>query len=138
MKAAVEGEFRIASEGDIVVARKIVRDATTELGFSITDVTRVVTASSELTRNMFHYAGGGLMVWRCLAEEDRVGLELSFIDEGPGISDVDKAMEPGFTTGKGLGLGLPGARKLMDEMAIQSQVGKGTRVQVRKWLRAKH
>jgi serine/threonine-protein kinase RsbT len=131
-----EGEFRIGSEGDIVMARKVVRDAATTLGFGITDVTRIVTAASELTRNIYHYAGAGVMRWRSISREAQVGLEMIFEDNGPGISDVAKAMESGFTTSKGLGLGLPGAKRLMDEMTIQSQVGKGTTVEVRKWLRS--
>jgi serine/threonine-protein kinase RsbT len=135
MNETRHGEFRIGSESDIVLARKVVRDAATVLGFGITDVTRIVTAASELTRNIYQYAGSGVMRWRSLSGDARVGLELVFEDNGPGIPDVAKAMEAGFTTGKGLGLGLPGAQRLMDEMALQSQVGKGTTVEVRKWLR---
>jgi serine/threonine-protein kinase RsbT len=130
-----QGEFRIGSESDIVAARKVVRTAATELGFGITDVTRIVTAASELTRNIYHYARSGVMRWRAISQDARVGLELTFEDHGPGIPDVTKAMEAGFTTSKGLGLGLPGAKRLMDEMTVQSQVGKGTTVEVRKWLR---
>jgi len=130
-----QGEFRIGSESDIVLARKIVRDFSTELGFSLTDVTRIVTAASELTRNIYHYAGSGLMRWRPLSQGGQVGLELIFEDQGPGIPDVEKAMEAGFSTGKGLGLGLPGSKRLMDEMTIQSRPGQGTVVGVRKWLK---
>jgi serine/threonine-protein kinase RsbT len=129
-----QGEFRITSENDIVMARKVVRDAATTLGFGITDVTRIVTAASELTRNIYHYAKSGVMHWRALNEGARVGLELTFEDSGPGIPDVEKAMEMGFSTGKGLGMGLPGSKRLMDEMTIESTVGKGTTVVVRKWL----
>ena len=130
-----QGEFRITSESDIVMARKVVRDAATTLGFGITDVTRIVTAASELTRNIYHYAKSGVMHWRFLNQGARVGLELTFEDSGPGIPDVEKAMEMGFSTGKGMGLGLPGSKRLMDEMTIESTVGKGTTVVVRKWLR---
>ncbi len=135
MNRADPGEFRVESEGDIVMARKAVRQAATALGFGITDVTRIVTAASELTRNIYKYAKSGTMRWRTLNENGRVGLELTFTDQGPGIPDIAQAMEPGFTTGRGLGMGLPGAKRLMDEMSIQSEVGKGTTVQVRKWLR---
>ena len=135
MNESHQGEFRITSENDIVMARKIVRDASTALGFGITDVTRIVTAASELTRNIYHYAKCGVMRWRALNKENRVGLELTFEDSGPGIPDVEKAMEMGFSTGKGLGLGLPGSKRLMDELTIESTVGKGTTVVVRKWLR---
>ncbi len=130
-----EGEFPIGSEGDIVMARRVVRNAATALGFGITDVTRIVTAASELTRNIYQYAGSGVMRWRPLRRDARVGLELIFEDRGPGIPDVDKAMEAGFSTGKGLGMGLPGAKRLMDEMTVQSLLGKGTTVEARKWLR---
>ena len=130
-----QGEFRIGSETDIVMARKVVRNAATALGFGITDVTRIVTAASELTRNIYHYAGSGVMRWRSLSRDARVGLELTFEDSGPGIPDVAKAMESGYSTGKGLGMGLPGAKRLMDEMIVRSQVGQGTTVEVRKWLR---
>jgi len=130
-----QGEFRIISENDIVMARKVVRDAATTLGFGITDVTRIVTAASELTRNIYHYAKSGVMLWRSLNQGNLVGLELTFKDHGPGIPDIEKAMEMGFSTGKGLGMGLPGSKRLMDEMTIESTVGKGTTVVVRKWLK---
>ena len=135
MNDALQGEFRIESESDIVTARKVVRDAATALGFGITDVTRIVTATSELTRNIYHYAKSGVMRWRVLNGGDGVGLELTFEDHGPGIPDVPKAMEMGFSTGKGLGMGLPGSKRLMDEMTIESTVGQGTTVLVRKWLK---
>ncbi len=130
-----EGQVAINSEGDIVIARKIVRDVAMAIGFGVTDVTRIVTAASELTRNVFRYAGSGIMSWRMLNAGEHIGIELTFEDHGPGIPDVEQAMEIGYTTSGGLGLGLPGARRLMDEMAIQSEVGKGTRVTVKKWRR---
>ena len=130
-----QGEFRITSENDIVMSRKVVRDAATSLGFGLTDVTRIVTAASELTRNIYHYAKSGVVRWRVLNRGTDTGLELTFEDQGPGIPDVGKAMEPGFSTGKGLGMGLPGSKRLMDELTIESPVGKGTTVVVRKWLR---
>jgi len=129
-----QGEFQITSENDIVMARKVVREAAAALGFGLTDVTRIVTAASELTRNIYHYAKSGVMRWRFLNQSAKVGLELTFVDKGPGIPDVEKAMEAGFSTGKGLGMGLPGAKRLMDELTIESKVGKGTTVVVRKWL----
>lgn len=129
------GELPIQSEADIVMARRAVRNAATALGFGITDVTRIVTAASELTRNIYQYAKSGAMRWRRLDVSDRVGLELVFEDHGPGIPDVGRAMEKGFSSSKGLGMGLPGAKRLMDEMSVWSEVGKGTTVQVRKWLK---
>jgi len=130
-----QDEFRITSENDIVMARKVVREAATAIGFGLTDVTRVVTAVSELTRNIYHYAESGVVHWRVLNRGTDTGLELTFEDQGPGIPDVPKAMEMGFSTGKGLGMGLPGVKRLMDEMTIESTIGKGTTVVVRKWLK---
>jgi len=129
------GELFIRAENDIVAARRTVRDAATQLGFGPTDVTRLVTAASELARNVFKYAGQGVMRWNCVQADSRVGLELQFVDEGPGIADINLAMEEGYTTGGGLGVGLPGARRLVDELAIQSAVGQGTTVVVKKWRR---
>lgn len=130
-----EGKVRIDSEGDIVIARKIVRDVALAMGFGVTDVTRIVTAASELTRNVFRYAGSGVLSWQKLSTGDHVGIELTFEDHGPGIPDIAQAMEMGYTTSGGLGLGLPGAKRLMDEMEIESEVGKGTRITVKKWRR---
>lgn len=130
-----QGELRITSESDIVAARKVVRDAASVLGFSLIDVTRIVTAASELTRNIYQYAGSGIMRWRTVSNGAAVGLELVFEDQGPGIPDVAQAMETGFSTGQGMGLGLPGAKRLMDEMRIESAAGQGTRVEVWKWLK---
>jgi serine/threonine-protein kinase RsbT len=135
MNPPLEGEFGIDSEDDIVMARKLVRDATTALGFGLTDVTRIVTAASELTRNIYQYADSGLMRWRSLSKDRQVGIELIFEDRGPGISDVAQAMQVGFSTGKGLGMGLPGAKRLMDGMTIETQVGRGTTIRVWKWLK---
>ena len=138
MNESPPGELTIQSEGDIVMARRVVRNAAAALGFGITDVTRIVTAASELTRNTYLYAKSGTVRWRPLDVNGRVGLELVFEDHGPGIPDVTQAMEKGFSSGKGLGMGLPGAKRLMDEMNIESEVGKGTTVRVRKWLKRQH
>ena len=131
----VEGNVRIDSEGDIVTVRKVVREASATLGFGVTDVTRIVTAASELARNVYHYAGEGIMHWHVITERGGGGLELAFTDEGPGIEDVEQAMTMGFTTRGGLGLGLPGAKRLMDEMTVHSVPGKGTTVRVVKWVK---
>lgn len=130
-----QGQEQITCETDIITTRKTVRDQAKLLGFSITDITRIVTATSELTRNIYLYAGSGVMKWREIYSKGQRGIELIFEDKGPGIPDLDAAMEPGYTTGGGLGLGLPGAKRLMDEMEIQTEVGVGTIVTVRKWLR---
>jgi serine/threonine-protein kinase RsbT len=129
------GRVRIESEGDIVTVRRAVRDAAREIGFGVTDLTRIVTAASELTRNIYLYAGSGEVRWRQLNSGPSPGIEVVFEDRGPGISDLELALERGFSTSGGLGLGLPGAKRLMDEMEIETEVGKGTTVIVRKWRR---
>ena len=129
-----DGEVRIQEEMDIVAVRQAVRQAATGLGFGTTDTTRIVTAASELARNVFLYAGSGAMRWQALSGNGNTGLELIFEDQGPGIADIEQVMQPGYTTGKGLGMGMPGARRLMGEMEIESALGTGTTVAVRKWL----
>jgi serine/threonine-protein kinase RsbT len=135
MNDLTRGNVPIKSENDIVAARRVVRDLATRLCFGVTDITRVITAASELARNVFLYAGAGVMRWSILDRCGEVGLELSFEDHGAGIPDIEQAMKPGYTTSRGLGLGLPGAKRLMDEMEIHTEMGKGTTVTVRKWLR---
>jgi serine/threonine-protein kinase RsbT len=135
MSEPQQGQVPIASESDIVKARNTVRGAAQSLRFGVTDVTRIVTAASELTRNIYRYAGAGVMEWRYLSSGDQQGLELTFIDHGPGIADIEQAMQPGVSSSGGLGLGLPGAKRLMDELTITSTVGNGTTVTVRKWRR---
>lgn len=129
------GTVDISDESDIIVARKTIRVVSEKLGFSLTDVTRIVTAVSELARNVFVYAGSGVMSWCILDQGNVVGIELTFEDHGPGISDLEQVMQEGYSTSKGLGLGLPGSRRLMDDIEIRSQVGEGTTVVVKKWRR---
>jgi serine/threonine-protein kinase RsbT len=126
-------EIAIKTEGDIVAARRSIREAAAALGFGQTDIARIVTASSELARNVFRYAGEGAMRWKGLEQPGRVGIEVVFADRGPGIPDIAMAMSEGYSTGGGMGMGLPGARRLMDEMEIQSAAGEGTVVTLRKW-----
>lgn len=133
MNVSSQGEIPIKTESDIVVARRTVREAAAQVGFGVTDVTRIVTAASELARNVFKYAGSGVMRWRYVESNSRPGLELQFTDHGPGIPDVNLAMQEGYSTGEGLGMGLPGAKRLMDELEIQSAVGQGTTVTLTKW-----
>lgn len=135
MNDEFQGELRINSEGDIVTVRKTVRNVVTKLGFGITDVTRIVTSASELARNVFTFAGTGAMRWRTRDTGNSIVIELTFEDHGPGIPDIEQAMQEGYSTIGGLGMGLPGAKRLMDEMEIQSEVNKGTTVVVRKWKR---
>ena len=128
-------QVEIRSESDCVMARKVVRAAATELGFGITDVTRIVTAVSELARNIFVYAKSGVMRWRALDPDPYPGIEIVFTDQGPGIADLDLAMQKGYSSGTGLGMGLPGVRNLMDDMVVETEVGRGTTVRIKKWLR---
>jgi len=136
MAAEEQGEVKIHVEGDIVAVRKVVRSVATQMGFGITDVTRIVTAASELARNIFLYAGSGIMEWHVLRLKGRSGIELSFIDLGPGIPNVSLVMQEGYTTSGGLGMGLPGSKRLMDELDVWSEIGKGTTVTIRKWKKA--
>ncbi len=128
------GALAIENEYDIVTARKAVREAAVECGFRLTDVTRIVTAASELSRNVVLYAGTGTMAWREIDGSSK-GLEIVFTDHGPGIGDIEQALRDGYTSGKGLGMGLPGSRRLMDDFHVESVVGEGTVVTIRKWLR---
>jgi serine/threonine-protein kinase RsbT len=124
----------IEREADIVTARQKGRELAATSGFSNTDQTLIALAISELARNILEYARRGEIVLGTL-EGDRRGIEVVARDEGPGIADVDLALRDGYSTGKSLGLGLPGARRVMDDFQIDSAPGKGTTVVVRKWLR---
>jgi len=123
----------VRSDSDVVLARQTVRKWAQELGFSLVDQTKVVTAASELARNTLIHGGGGTMRLEALNEGVRRGLRLTFEDRGPGIADIELALKEGYTTGSGLGLGLPGSRRLVNEFDIVSRVGEGTRVTVTKW-----
>jgi serine/threonine-protein kinase RsbT len=132
-----EPQLRISGEEDIVRARQAVRLAAQKLGFSLLDQSRIATAVSEITRNVVRYASDarGEMALHELVSTDRgTGIEIVVSDSGPGIPDIAKALEPGYTSGTGLGMGLPGTRRLMDEMEIQSG-SQGTTVTIRKWVR---
>ncbi len=127
-----KGKIHIKDESGLVSVRQQVRKCCLECSFGDTDTTRIVTAASELARNIYRYAKTGEMRWRVFSGSCGKCIELIFEDHGPGIADVNLAMQPGFSTSRGLGLGLPGAKRLMDEMDIVSAVGVGTRVTVRK------
>lgn len=126
------GEMPLKDDRDVVLARQSVRRMTQELKFTLVDQTKMVTAASELARNAVRYGGGGILQWEILATP-RVGLRLTFSDEGPGIENLELALTDGWTSGEGLGLGLTGARRLVNEFDIQTQVGVGTRVTVTRW-----
>ncbi len=123
----------IQSDLDIVTARSAARDIAKSLGFGPIDQARIATAVSELARNIFLYAESGQVTTREVERSGRKGIEIEFKDKGPGISDVDQVMQDGYTTSRGMGMGLPGAKRLMDDFEIQSTVGVGTTVTCRKW-----
>jgi serine/threonine-protein kinase RsbT len=120
-------------ERDIVTCRQMVRTLTQELAFSLVDQTKMITAASELSRNTVRYGGGGEMRWEKLTQGSRQGLRLWFEDRGPGIPDLDLALKDGWTSGKGLGVGLSGSRRLVNEFDIRSVVGEGTCVTIARW-----
>ena len=126
--------FPVRSGEDVVKARQIVRSRAMDLGFSLVEQTKIVTAASELARNTVIYGGGGEMrIERLYQGAKRIGLRLTFEDRGPGIPDIELALRDGYTSGNGLGLGLNGARKLSHEFDIQSKPGEGTRVTITRW-----
>jgi serine/threonine-protein kinase RsbT len=133
MRASDEIRIAIASDGDVVTAREKGRELGQRLNLSATDLTLLATAISEIARNITAYAGHGSIAIHLVEEEGRQGVEVVAEDGGPGIPDVPAALSDGFSTGRGLGLGLPGARRLMDDFEIDSRVGEGTRVRMVKW-----
>jgi serine/threonine-protein kinase RsbT len=126
----------IRTDADVVTARQEARAMGAGLGFSSTDLTLLATAISEIARNITTYAGEGEVALRVLNDGDRQGIEVVATDQGPGIADVELAMQDGFTTGSGLGLGLPGTRRLVDEFELRTEPGVGTTVRLVKWSRA--
>lgn len=127
------GDMPIRNEQQIVVGRQIVRTLCQGLKFSLVEQTKMVTAASELSRNTLVHGGGGRMCWNVFDLNGKQALELVFEDEGPGIADLKLAMTDGFTTGSGMGLGLPGSKRLVNEFKIDSEPGRGTRVSITKW-----
>jgi serine/threonine-protein kinase RsbT len=126
------GESPLRSQHDMVMARQVVRRLSQELRFSLVDQTKMVTAASELARNTLIYGGGGEMHWQTVRNGAKQGLRLVFTDQGPGIPDLDLALTDGWTSGNGLGLGLTGARRLVNEFDIESSPT-GTRVTIVRW-----
>ena len=122
----------VVAEPDIVTARRRVREVATQIGLSLVDQTKLVTAASELARNTLIYGGGGSMRLDSM-NGPRLGVRLTFEDNGPGIPDVQLALRDGFTTGSGLGLGLSGAKRLVNEFEIETQVGRGTKITITRW-----
>ena len=123
----------IQSSSDIVLVRQKVRGWTTELRFSLVDQTKMITAASELARNTLEHGGGGKVTIEAIANGVRNGLKLTFEDQGPGIPDVEQALRGGFSTKSGMGLGLSGSKRLVNEFEIASKAGEGTKVAVTRW-----
>ncbi|MGI6554944.1 MAG: anti-sigma regulatory factor [Bacillota bacterium] len=127
--------IQVGDELDIVAARQAGRELSRSLGFNIVDQTRITTAISELARNIVLYAGKGIITLSKVKKGDRFGIEITARDNGPGIVDIELAMQDGYSTSNGLGAGLPGVRRLMDEFELKTAAGKGTTVRIVKWLR---
>ena len=123
----------VRGSGEVVSVRHLVRRWAVDLGFTLVEQTKIVTAASELARNMVDYGGGGVMTVELLEDGIRRGLRLIFEDQGPGIPDVARALQDGFTSGSGMGLGLGGARRLSNEFDIRTAPGEGTRVAITRW-----
>nr|WP_276531965.1 anti-sigma regulatory factor [Brevibacillus invocatus] len=123
----------IEKETDIVTARQVGRNMSRQLGFGTIMQSRIATSISELARNIYLYAGTGTITIETVENDEKTGLKITALDEGPGIADLRKALEDGFTTSGALGAGLPGVRRMMDDFQMESTLGKGTRVVVIKW-----
>jgi serine/threonine-protein kinase RsbT len=132
--AAVE-RIAVSSDQDVVRVRQLVRTIAVAVKLSLVDQTKLVTAASELARNTLVYGGGGTVEVGRVENGRRTGIRIVFADQGPGIADLELALTDGYTTGGGLGLGLSGARRLVDEFDIDTLVGRGTTISVTKWCR---
>ena len=125
--------LELRSASDVVTVRQVVRTWAIEAGFTLVDQTKMVTAASELARNTVDYGGGGVARLELIVDGGRRGVRVAFEDQGPGIPDVQKALTDHYTTGNGLGLGLGGAKRLVNEFDIDSRIGEGTRVVITRW-----
>ena len=132
--AGIKKSIPIKDEYDIVTARSAGKSISSEIGFGIVDQTRISTAISELARNILVHANEGIVHLRQVAIDEKIGIEIMAEDAGPGIENIELAMTDGYTTGGGLGAGLPGTKRLMDDFEIDTEVGRGTTVTVRKWM----
>lgn len=128
-----EARFDLKTDVDVVVARRGVRDWAAELGLTMLDLTKVVTAASELARNAVVHGGGGMMCLQVVRQENRQGLRVTFRDNGPGIPQIELAMKDGYTTAGGMGMGLPGAKRLVNEFDLSSTPSEGTVVTIVRW-----
>lgn len=128
-----EGSIPLRNEADIVASRQTVRGLTQRLKFSLVDQTKLITATSELSRNTVTYGGGGAMDWAIVERDGKSGIKLQFRDSGPGIPDLELALKDGWSSGKGMGLGLSGSKRLVHEFHIESAPGAGTCVSITRW-----
>ena len=133
MTEPTTGALPLLAERDIVMCRQMVRRLTQQVQFTLVDQTKMITAASELSRNTVVYGGGGEMRWEFVQQGVRTGLRLAFEDKGPGIADIELALTDGWTSGTGLGVGLSGSRRLVNEFDLRSVVGEGTCVTVTRW-----
>ena len=130
---AKEASFDLQSDVDVVIARRAVSDWARQLGLTVLDLTKVVTAASELARNAVVHGGGGVMCLQVVQQGSRQGLRVTFQDRGPGIPEIERAMTDGYTTGGGMGIGLPGAKRLVNEFDFSSSPSGGTCVTIVRW-----
>lgn len=126
--------FTIKADFDIVKVREYARDVADEIGFSTNERTLIATAVSEICRNIIEYAQDGKVYIEPILKNPKKGITITVEDQGPGIEDIDKAMQDGYSTGRGMGVGLPGTKRIMDEFDIQSEINRGTRIVMSKWL----
>lgn len=133
MTMLIKESLIIQQERDLVYCRNRVKEVAAKIGMGIVNQTKLITATSEIARNMLIYGGGGTMRLEVVTKGKQEGIQLVFEDKGPGIADIQKAMQDGYTTGRSLGMGLPGAKRLVNEFVIQSAIGQGTTVKMLKW-----
>lgn len=135
LRVVLEQSFPIQSDADVAAARLGVRDWARNIGLTVLDLTKVVTAASELARNALIHGGGGTMQLQVVSQGGRQGLRATFSDRGPGIPELDLAMQDGYSSGSGMGIGLPGAKRLVNEFALATHPGGGTSVTILRWQR---
>lgn len=133
MSEFISETLTIETELDLIKARRLMRNLSKKMGFNVVNQTKIITAVSELTRNVLHYARRGKLTVDNISYQNKMGLRISIKDNGPGIADIEKVLKGGYSTSGGLGKGLSGTRQLMDEFEIISDLGKGTEVNIIKW-----
>lgn len=133
MMVLTTSSLEIAREQDVVIFRNRVKELAVKIGMSLVNQTKLITAASELVRNMVRYANGGKVILDIVSRNNVTGVRLTFVDQGPGIPDIPLAMKDGYSTGKSLGMGLPGAKRLVNEFQIKSEVGVGTTISILRW-----